>query len=156
MKSLRTLFVRFLRERTGSSMLEFAVGSGLLVAACTATFQYGYIFYQYNCLKNAVSSGARWAALAAYNSPNATPASDFTAKVKNMVVYGTPTAGTSPVLPQLTTDNVQVQVVFANDVPTTMKVSISGYTISGIFGSMNCTNKPVVNYAYQGIWAPIQ
>ncbi len=156
MKHFLNSLRRLLRERRGSSMLEFALGSGLLVAACTATFQYGYIFYQYNTLKNAVGAGARWAAMAAYNSPNTTAASDFETKVKNMVVYGQPVAGNSPVLPRLTTSNVQLQVVFANEVPTVMKVSITGYTIDGIFGSMNCTNKPAVNYAYQGIWAPNQ
>lgn len=148
---LRTL----LRQRAGSSILEFAIGSGLLVAAGTATFQYGYIFYQYNALKNAVSTGARWAAMAGYDSATTTPSTAFTNRVKNMVVYGDPAGGTTPVVPNLTTANVQLEVQFANSVPVAMTVAISNYSINGIFGSMNCDDKPVVRYAYQGIWAPV-
>ena len=43
-------------SRAGSSMVEFALGSGVLVAAFTFTFQYGFIFYQYNALFNAVNN----------------------------------------------------------------------------------------------------
>ncbi len=145
---------RLRRDRKGNAMIEFVLGSGILVTAFTATFQFGYIFYRYNTLENAVSTGARWASLAAYDSPTATPSTAFRTSVKNMVVYGTPTAGTSPVLPGLTTDNVMLSVSFTSGVPGVMKVYITGYTIDGIFGSMNCTNKPVVLYYYQGIWAP--
>lgn len=154
MKRTFTFLSRLLKERAGSSLLELAVGSGLLVAAGSATFQYGYIFYQYNSLKNAVNTGARWASMAAYDSPSAAPSAAFQNRVKNMVVYGTPTAGTSPVIPNLTTDNVQLQVTFENSVPAEVEVSVNDFTISGVFGSMQCSNKPVVRFAYQGIWAP--
>lgn len=74
--------------------------------------------------------------------------------MKNLVVYGTTTAGTTPVLPGLTTANVSFTVSFTNGVPSVMEVKIVNYSINAVFGTMNCNNKPIVRYQYQGIWAP--
>src|ERR1700692_7446 len=91
------------RDRQGSIMLEFALGSGVLLAAFTGTFQFGYTFLQYNNLANAVARGARYASLVPHDSTTTAPSAAFSSAVKNMVVYGTSTAGTSPALPGLTT-----------------------------------------------------
>jgi len=147
--------LRLARNRDGNAMLEFAIGAGVLVAAFTGTFQFGYTFLQYNNLENAVARGARYASLVPYDSATTTPSAAFQTAVKNMVLYGSPTAGTSPVLTGLTTGNVSLTVTFANGVPSAMTVSINGYTIDSIFTTTNLTNKPQVTYAYQGIWAPI-
>jgi Flp pilus assembly protein TadG len=147
--------LRLARNRDGNAMLEFAIGAGVLVAAFTGTFQFGYTFLQYNNLENAVARGARYASLVPYDSATTTPSAAFQTAVKNMVLYGSPTAGTSPVLTGLTTGNVSLTVTFANGVPSAMTVSINGYTINSIFTTTNLTNKPQVTYAYQGIWAPI-
>ena len=56
-----------------------------------------------------------------------------------MVLYGTTTAGTTPVLPGLVDTNVNVAVTFANGIPSIMTVSISGYTINSIFASNTLT-----------------
>jgi hypothetical protein len=55
----------------------------------------------------------------------------------------------------LTTGNVNFTVTFANGVPSIMTVSITGYTINSIFATTTLTNKPQVQYTYQGIWSPI-
>jgi len=137
-------------------MLEFAIGAGLLVTAFTATFQYGYTFLQYNNLKNAVTRGARYASLVPYDSINPTPSTAFSTAVKNMVVYGSPTAGTSAVLTGLTTSNVSLSVSFGTmGMPDTVTVSITGYTINSIFSSITLNTKPKVTYNYQGVWSPV-
>jgi len=150
--------LRRLRRRNGNVMIEFALGSGIMLAAFTGTFQFGYTFLQYNNLQNAVARGARFASLAPYDSANDTPTTAFTDKVKNMVLYGSTTAGATPVLPGLTAANVNV-VPFGISgplkIPTKMTVSITGYTINSIFASNTLTNKPQVSYAYQGVWSPI-
>ena len=142
------------RNRDGNMMLEFAIGSGVLIAAFTGTFQFGYSFLQYNNLENAVARGARYASLVPYDSATTTPSAAFLAAVKNMVLYGSPTAGTSPVLPGLTTGNVNLTVTFTSGVPSAMTVSITGYTINAVVGTAT-VNKPKVTYTYQGIWSPI-
>jgi Flp pilus assembly protein TadG len=147
--------LKFARNRDGNAMLEFAIGSGVLVAVFTGTFQFGYTFLQYNNLENAVARGARFASLVPYDSATATPSDAFKTAVQNMVLYGSPTAGTSPVLPGLTTGNVNLTVTFTNGIPSGMTVSISGYAINSVFATTTLTNKPQITYTYQGIWSPV-
>jgi Flp pilus assembly protein TadG len=128
---------------------------GVLLSAFTGTFQFGYTFLQYNNLENAVARGARYASLVPYDSASTTPSTAFRTAVQNMVLYGTPTAGSTPVLPNLATSNVNLTVTFTNGIPSLMTVSITGYTINSIFASQALTNKPQVAYAYQGVWSPI-
>jgi Flp pilus assembly protein TadG len=142
-------------NRRGNAMLEFAIGAGLLVTAFTATFQYGYTFLQYNNLKNAVARGARYASLVPYDSSTETPTTAFQTAVKNMVLYGSTAAGDSSVLTGLTASNVVLTVNFANGIPATMTVHITGYTINSIFASTTLSSKPKVSYTYQGIWSPV-
>jgi len=152
-------------NRHGNVMIEFAIGSGVLVAVFAGTFQFGYSFLQYNNLENAVTRGAHYAALITYDSANDTPASDFQTAVQNMVLYGSPTAGTTPVLPGLTAANVTVTECgistacpgygSAPGIPQEVTVSITGYTIDAIVARNTLNGKPQVTFAYQGIWAPL-
>ena len=142
------------RGRAGNVMLEFALGSGLLVAAFGGTFGFGYTFYQYNSLANAVNDGARYASLIPYTSTTTTPKPDFLQAVQNMVVYGDPAGGTVPVVPGLTTDKVQLNPAFTNGVPTAMTVYINGYKIDAMFAKNTLNNKPQVTYPYVGIYSP--
>jgi Flp pilus assembly protein TadG len=153
------------RDRDGNVMLEFAIGSGVLVATFVGTFQFGFTFLQYNNLENAVTRGAHYAALIDYNSATDTPASNFQTAVQNMVLYGSPTAGTTPVLTGLTAANVSVTAcgiktvcpgyVTALGVPQEITVSITGYAINAVFATTTLNNKPQVTFPYQGIWEPI-
>lgn len=143
------------RDCKGSAMVEFALGSTILVAIFTGTFQFGYTFLQYNNLENAVARGARYASLATYDSATSTPSSAFQTAVQNMVLYGSTTAGTSPVLPGLTASNVSLTVTFSNGIPSTMTVAITGYTINSVFTTFTLNNKPQVSCPYLGIWSPI-
>ncbi len=143
------------RDCTGNILVEFALGSVILVMAFVGTFQFGYTFLQYNNLENVVARGARYASLIPYDSTTTAPSAAFSSAVKNMVLYGSSTAGTSPALPGLATTNVNLTVTFANGVPSAMTVSISGYAINSVVAASMLTNKPKVTYAYQGIWNPI-
>jgi Flp pilus assembly protein TadG len=154
MKHLSNRVFHSRRGRAGNIMLEFALGSGLLVAAFGGTFGFGYTFYQYNSLANAVNDGARYASLRPYNSTNTTPKADFLLAVQNMVVYGNPAGGTVPVVPGLTTSKVQLKPVFTGGVPTGMTVYINGYQIDGMFAKNTLNNKPQVTYPYIGIYSP--
>ena len=143
-----------LRCRRGNIMMEFAIGASVMTAVFAGTFQFGYTFYQYNLLKNAVSDGARYASLRAYDSSTTAPSAAFKQAVENMVVYGDPAGGSSPIAPGLSTSNVALAVTFTNAVPTAMTVSITGYTIGAVFITTTLNNKPSVTYAYQGIYSP--
>jgi Flp pilus assembly protein TadG len=146
---------KLLGNRSGSAMVEFAIGSGILVLAFTGAFQFGFTFYRYNNLVTAVTAGARYASLLPYDSTTTTPSTTFATAVKNMVVYGNPAGGTTPVMTGLTTANVTLTPEpFVNGVPSKMTVKITGYTIDSIFDSVTCNGKPRVTFPYQGIWSP--
>lgn len=146
---------RLRRHRSGMAIVEFAVGSGVLLATFSGTFGVGYSLIQYNKLEMAVAQGARYASIVPYDSATATPSAGFSSAVKNMVLYGSPVAGTSPVLSGLTTGNVNLTVTFANGIPSSMQVSISGYTINALFDTYTLSGKSQVTYPYQGVWAPV-
>lgn len=143
----------FRRER-GNILVEFAIGAGILVLVFSGTFHFGYTFYQYNLLKSAVNAGARYAALRTYDSATATPSAAFLMAVQNVVVHGDPSGGSAVAAPGLMNGHVRLAVTFANGVPSTVKVSLNGYPISGVFGEFMLTSKPAVTYAFQGIFAP--
>jgi hypothetical protein len=140
--------------RRGSAMVEFCIGSGVLMAAFSGTFELGYSFIQYNKLLTAVAEGARYAAMIPYDSMTVTPSGAYLLAVRNMVVYGAPVAGGAPVVSELTTSNVVVTVKFTNGVPGSVAVSITGYPIDALFRSFTLTGKPQVTFPYQGVWAP--
>ena len=144
-----------MRNARGVAIVEFAVGSGVLIATFSGTFGVGYSLIQYNKLEMAVTQGARYASIVPYDSATATPSAAFSSAVKNMVLYGSPAAGNSPVLSDLSAWNVNLTVTFANGVPSSVRVSIGGYTINALFATYTLTGKPQATYPYQGVWAPV-
>ncbi len=153
------------RSQAGNVFVEFAIGSGVLVAVFAGTFQFGYNFYRYNTLATAVSNGARYASLRTYDLKTsggvcADYSDAYRDAVKNIVVFGDPTGvATTPVSPGLTTSNVQVTAVCSSSlagkgVPLTITVSITNYTLDAIFAQTTYNNKPQVTYAYQGVYSP--
>src|SRR5262245_35466328 len=139
------------KGQRGSSMVEFALGSFVLMSAFTGTFQWGYTFYIYNNLQNAVNDGAKYAALRVYESNSATPSNCFTTAVQDMVAYGDPSGNsTTPVAPRLAPSQVTVAATFANGVPSHLTVGINGYTINAVMGTATLTNKPQMTYPFLG------
>ena len=155
MKRFRKLF----GSRSGNVMVEFAIGSTVLVSSFAWCFLYGYTFYRYNSLLTQVNAGARYASLAPYDSLTSTPSSAFSTAVKNVVVYGNPAGGSTPMVPGLTTAAVTLTVTMttsssSTDVPDFMTVNISTFSVPAIFKTVTFTNKPKVKYKYQGFYSP--
>lgn len=146
---------RLRRNSRGSAIVEFALGSGVLLAAFAGCFQIGYTIIQYDRLETAVAQAARYAAIAPYDSATATPSSSFKSAVQNMVLYGSPVGGSTPVVSGLKAANINLVVTFNNGVPGTMKVSISGYSIDALFGVHTLNGKPQATFSYQGVWSPV-
>lgn len=144
------------RRERGNAMLEFAIGSGVFLALFAGTFQFGFTFFRYNTLYNAIRNGAQYASLKAYDSNTATPSSAFRTAVQNMVVYGTstPAGGTARLVPGLNPTDVTVAVTFQSGVPREVTVGVSSYTINAVFQTYNFTNKPRMTFPYLGIYSP--
>lgn len=93
----------------GIATIEFAVASGFFLMMIVAVVAGGHFFWTHNALVEATRRGARYAASQCDPADAACTNYDTAlARIKNMVVYNSPTAGTEPFVPNLTASNVTV------------------------------------------------
>ena len=141
--------VRACRSR-GNAMIEFALCFPVIFTIFTGVFQFGYALYVYNELQTAVRGGARYASALAYQSVAGNPTSSYLETIKNTVVYGSPSATGSPVVPGLNPGHVSVAITSTNNLPDKVSVAINGYTIDAFFKSYALTGKPAATFEYVG------
>ena len=102
----------------GASLVEFSIGATVFLMAMFAVIEFGRVLWTHNALADAARRGARYAVV--------NEQADM-ADVKRVVVYGNPAGGTTPVVSNLTTDNVEVTYAgFGLDVGT-VQVTIKDY-----------------------------
>jgi len=70
--------------------------------------------------------------------------------VTNMVLYGSTTAGTSSIVPGLSSANVSVSVNAQNSMPTNVTITINSFTIDALFHTFTFNGKPSVTMSYTG------
>ena len=143
-------------SQKGSVFIEFALSFLVLFSIFTGTFEFGYTFYAYNTLVNAVREGARYASLKPYDSASSTPSTAFNTAVQNMVVYTnqSPANGATPILHGLSTSNVNLTVLANGSAPLQMTVSISSFSLDAVFGTITLNGNPSVSFPYLGIPTP--
>ena len=83
----------------GASLVEFSIAATVFLISLFAIVEFGRALWTHNALADAARRGARYAACHTQADMG---------NVKNVVVYGDPAGGTTPVVPNLTTTNVQV------------------------------------------------
>jgi hypothetical protein len=120
--------------------------------------QFGYAFYTYNNLAKAVSDGARYGSMHTYSGLCASTCnsdSTFVTDVQNVVLYGnsSPSGSPNPVVHNLASSNVTVTVAAVNNVPTTIAVAITGYSMSLPLSTVALTNKPAAMFPFVGRYA---
>lgn len=146
------------RGRRGNAVIEFAVGSSFLILLFSGAFQFGYTFYVYENVLSAVRGGARYGSVSVYRlsvpTVDSAPASAFTTQVRNVTVYGNPEGTGLPVAPGLLSEHVDVDVEFANNMPSRVSVSIRDYEVNALFGRWRAQNKPFSTFLYTGRYAP--
>ena len=136
-------------RRRGNAVIEFALTFGLLWALLGGCFKLGYSIYLYQSLLNAVAGAARYAARVDFDEPNHT----FVTAVRNMAVYGDPAGGTSPLTAGLAPANISVTWSYdAKGVPSTITVSVIGYSVNAVFQTLTWTGKPAVTVRYAGTY----
>ena len=129
-------------------MLELAVGFSILWIMFIGVYHAGYAFYVYNVLMMSVTNAAELGSNLDYDTSS--PAA-YTTALKNMVVYGDETAGTTALVPNLTTSNVNVNLSLdAAGMPRDVTVTITGYSINALFTSYSLSNKPRATTLYFG------
>jgi Flp pilus assembly protein TadG len=145
------------RRISGSVMVEFTLSLTFLIPLFLGACTFGYGFYVYSRLQNAVRSGGRYASTLTYNSADTTPPDSYKAAVQKMAVYGDPAANTTTataVAPNLTTSNVSLTVTFTNKAPSGVTVAIQNYTLPAYLGNVTLTNKPYAYFPFTGLWGP--
>lgn len=111
----------FRKDESGATLIEYAISATVLIMATFAVLEFGRAVWAHNALSDAARRGARYAVL---NQPS----SGEDTKIKNLVVYGNTSGGTQPLLPGLSTANVQISRTSDFSVNSgTATVSITGY-----------------------------
>lgn len=137
------------KGRRGNAAIEFALSFSLLWACFAGVFQFGYTLFVYNGLNAAVAAGARYASRVDFDAPN----HRFVTAVQNVVVTGSPDGGGTPLVPHLSTANVDVSwTLDSKGVPQTITVSIQRYTVNAVFTTFNFSNKPSLTVRYSGVY----
>jgi Flp pilus assembly protein TadG len=106
-----------LSER-GATLLEFAVASTVFLTVMFGVVEFGRCLWTHNALSDAARRGARYAV----NHPEASEED-----VKKVAVYGKPNGGTSPLVDNLTVDNVKVKYTNYKLGEGTVSVRITDY-----------------------------
>ena len=135
------------QSERGNALVEFALAFFVLWLMFSGIFQFGYSFYVYNTVMTSVTNAAQLGSTMKYDTSNP---SQFTTALKNMVVYGNTTAGTTPIVPGLSTSNVNVSVNPSSTFPTDITITITSFSIDAVFTKFNFTNKPRATTAYMG------
>ncbi len=138
------------RQRlSGNCIMEFAIAVPLLLTFLAGMFQFGYAFFVYNELAAAVRTGVRYASTTDFDGAAGT---NFQTRVKNVVVYGTPTAGSGvPVVKGLATANVNVTwQADAAGIPQIVTVNITTFNFYAVFRTFQIPNKPRATFLYLG------
>lgn len=153
-RSRRLLWLsRFRSDERGVQLLEAAIVIPILLVLFGAVAEFGRYFYEYTTAAKAARVGARFLV-----SKSATSSINYEAQAKNLVVYGNIAGTGSPVLPGMTTNNVDVQYVGGTGIPELIKVSIVNYQHQSIVNlgallknntlSTNVDVKPSVTMRY--------
>jgi Flp pilus assembly protein TadG len=91
----------------GIATIEFAVTSGFFLMMIVVVVAGGHFFWTHNALVEATRRGARYAASQCNPSDSGCANHDTAvARIKNMVLYNSPSTTTEPFIPNLTTSNV--------------------------------------------------
>lgn len=91
----------FRHDEKGSTLVEYAIGASVFIMAVFAVLEFGRALWAHNALTDAARQGARYAVLH-------TPGGGEDSNIKNLVVYGNTAGGTKPIVPGLSTANVQI------------------------------------------------
>ena len=96
----------------GLAVIEMAIVLPILILLTIAAGEFGRAFIQYSRLSHRVQSAARFVAENALQGTTGVALLTATVRTqaRNLVVYGTPSTGTTPAVPGLSPDDVVVTV----------------------------------------------
>jgi Flp pilus assembly protein TadG len=121
------------RSQRGVAMVEFVVGTPLLLLLFYAICEFGNLFVQYSALTDAARDADRYLAsnalLGSTGVVNLSPG--LVTATQNLVVFGNTAGAGTPLLPGLTTGQVTVAVDASNNVSVHV-----AYPYQSLFGGL--------------------
>ena len=109
---------RFKSNEQGATLVEFSIAATVFLVVLFGVIEFGRALWTHNALSDAARRGARYATLHSATEID---------QVRNVVVYGNAEGTGTPMIPNLTTENVSVDYSnFALNAGT-VSVSITGY-----------------------------
>jgi len=128
----------------GTAIVEFTITAAFFLMIIMAIISGGHLFFTHNALVESTRRGARYAATLAKPATEACQNNSTTVDpVKNMVLYGTPTTGTTTLVNNLQASNVTV--CYSNDYNVaagTVSVKIEGYNYTFAVGATTINMPP--------------
>ena len=132
----------FHRDDRGVQLLELAIVLPILLLLFGAVAEFGRYFYEYTTVAKAARVGARYLA-----SKSVVSGTYYQAIAKNIVVYGNAAGTGSPVLPGLTTANVENAIIIDMNTPRGPKIDL-GKLLKNTSVSTNVDVKPSVTMRF--------
>ena len=126
-------------SESGTAMVEFTLTAAAFLMIIMANVSAGHLFFTHNALVESTRRGARYAALVSKPSTEYCQNDSTTVDpIKNMVLYGSTTAGSAPLVNNLQASNITV--CYSADYGVgqgTVSVKIEGYSYTFAVGALN-------------------
>ena len=132
------------RCERGVSTVEFAITAAFFFMMLVVIVAAGHLFWTHNALVEATRRGARYAANQCHPGSETCPDADTAVeRIKNVILYNSPTAGTTSFVPNLTESNISVEHTnnfgFAAG---TVSIKIENYNYNFMFSPVAITMPP--------------
>lgn len=123
------------KQQRGLAAVELALMLPIFLLIVTWTAEIGRIMYQHNTLTKTVRDGAQYLARYGVVAGVMNPTADQRTLARTLIVYGSPVAGSTPLLPGLAPSHVSIttEAEPPSTVATHVVVSIS-YPFQPVFG----------------------
>ena len=105
------------KNEAGKTLVEFAIAGGAFLMVLFGVIEFARLYWTHNALRDAARRGVRYAAVRRNDTAGQQA-------VKNMVVYGNPDGGTTPLINGLTTNNVGIEYVNYNGVQLSSRATV--------------------------------
>ncbi len=105
------------KNEAGATLVEFAIIGTVFLSIMFGVIEFGRLYWTHNALRDAARRGVRYAAIRRNDSAGQLA-------VKNMVVYGNPAGGTTPLISGLTTNNVGIEYVNYDGVQLSSRATV--------------------------------
>ena len=118
------------KEERGNTLVEFSIAATVFLMSLFAVLEFGRALWTHNALSDAARRGARYAVV---------HRQDQMSEVKNVVVYGNPAGGSTPIVDNLSTTNVEVNYNNFNLAKGTVQVTITNYNFQFVIPIVGTT-----------------